>query len=211
MRALVMCLVMASWLAALPSSAQTRRYDVMDSLLAAEKSDMNDLAKLGQGPQLMGYRGVLDSDLKALTAQLQPLFAPTQSGWVDCAKVRQSLQKAMGIASTAAGLEAALVMGLRVEGMHCQGIGYGPASPDWRQNVGQALINIQGRLPSSFTQTRAILARTSPNEVLAAAAALAYNADSACMGEQLTQHRKKGLRFQDAQRRAIDTCINGRR
>ena len=93
----------------------------------------------------------------------------------------QSLQKALGIASTAAGLEAALVMGLRVEGMHCQGIGYGPASPDWRQNVGQALINIQGRLPSSFTQTRAILARTSPNEVLAAAAARAYNGDSACM------------------------------
>lgn len=207
MRLFALCLVGLSWCVTDAASAQTRRYDVMDTLLNAEKADMNDLGRLGQGPQLMGYRSVLDSDLKALTSQLQPLFVPSRNGWIDCPQARQALKKAMAITSTAAGLEAAVVMGMRVERFHCQGTPYDHINPDWRQSVGQALINIQGRLPPSFTQTRTVLSRTNANEILNAAAARAYTQDSQCMGAELTEHRKKGLRFQDAQRRAIDTCI----
>lgn len=187
--------------------APSRRYDIMDSLLNAEKADMNDLGRQGAGPQLMAYRNVLENDRKTLTTQLQPLFSPGPNGWVDCAAARQAMSKAMGIASTAAGLEAALVMGLRVERFHCQGVGFDANHPDWRQAVGQALINIQGRLPATFIQTRNVLGRTNASAILVAANARAFTPDSECLGKQLTSARAQNQRFQDAQRRAIEVCI----
>lgn len=187
----------------------TRVPDVLDHLLTAEKDDVATLGRLGDGPELMGYRAQLDADRRMLATQLQPLFpSATGSGWVDCGRMRQAMRQALTVASTTAGLEATLVMGLRVERFHCSALPAPAGQPHWSAGVPAALANLQGRLPASFTQTRRHLARTTAPQVMAAATARAFaSGTSVCMADALAKARTSGERFQDAQRRAVNACV----
>ena len=193
--------------AASPVAMPTRSSDVFDTWSTAEKADLQVLSNTRNTSELERYKALLAADRQAMTSQLNPVFTPGESGWIDCDAARKAMVRALNLTSTGVGLESILVMGLRVERYHCQASPYTASSPDWKARLPSSLLNVQGRLPPAFTQTRAVMTRTAAPSLMAAATARAFaSADSVCMGEQLTQSRARGERFQEAQRRALQRC-----
>ena len=189
------------------SQLPTRTSDVLDTWSNAEKADLQQLSTARNTHELDRYKALLTADRQAMTSQLNPVFSPGTSGWIDCDAARAAMVKALNLTSTGVGLESILVMGLRVERYHCQGHPYGATSPNWTTRVGPSLLNVQGRLPPTFSQTRAVMARTNAASILAAANSRAFSStDSKCMGDELTGARARGERFQEAQRRALTKC-----
>jgi len=193
---------------AIPSAlAQTviSRNNVFDDLEQAERADMNMLATRGKPEVLATFKGMMSTDEAVLLQVLRPVLAGNR--WVDCAAARSALAKAIGNVSTTTGLIAIMTTGMRVDTLHCNASGI----PQWSHGIPQALMNIQGRLPVEFGQTRTRLARANATQILEATRArVTSNPDVKCMAPLLYQSRQRGEAFQDAQRKAVSYCISAR-
>lgn len=197
-------------LCAIPSAfSQTviSRNNVFDDLEQAERTDMNMLATRGKPEVLATFKGMMTTDEAVLLQVLRPVLAGNR--WVDCAAARSALEKAIGNVSTTTGLIAIMTTGMRVDTLHCNASASG--IPQWSHGLPQALMNIQGRLPTEFGQTRTRLARANTAQVLEATRArVSSNPDVKCMAPLLYQSRQRGEAFQDAQRKAVSYCIRAR-
>ena len=189
------------------ATAQTviSRNNAFDDLEQAERADMNMMATRGKADALSAFKGVMATDEAVLLQVLRPVF--TGSRWMDCAQARAALSKAIGSVSTTTGLIAVMTTGMRLDALQCNAQGI----PDWTAGLPQALLNVQGRLPADFGQTRARLSRTTPSQVIDATRARVFaNPDVACMAPLMHQSRLRGEAFQDAQRKAVGQCVRGR-
>lgn len=181
------------------------RNNVLDDLEQAEKTDMRALATRGNAEALATFKRTMTTDEAILLQVLRPLLV--SNGWVDCAQVRPALSKALSSVSTTTGLTAVMTMGMRVDALQCNASGI----PTWTGPLPQALLNIQGRLPAEFGQTRARLARATPTQVVEASRTRVFaNPDVGCMAPLMYQSRMNKERFQDAQRKAVSKCVLGR-
>ncbi len=193
--------------AALSASAQTviSRNNLFDDLDQAEKSDMTMMATRGKSDALTGFKGVVATDEAVLLQVLRPVFSGNR--WVDCPQAKTALAKGISSVSTTTGLIAVMTTGMRMDALQCGATGI----PSWTAGLPQALLNIQGRLPADFGQTRLRLSRATPDQVIQAARARVFaNPDVACMAPLMFQSRQRGEAFQDAQRKAVAQCVRGR-
>lgn len=170
-----------------------------------EQAERQDEAALVQGLDrrpLVALAERLVQEQEELVVALTPIFAMPRDQWIDCAKSDRALANALEGTRSPLGLEQVVVMGQKIEMLHCF-----RTPMAWSRALGVQMQRVRAQLPVAYAASRDALALATPEQVLASAWKQAVPVENApCWSEVLRQSRRNGLSFPQGVERSRAQC-----